>query len=75
MKLVLLIIGVYILYRFVFGFVFPVISATKQMKRKMQEFHQQQEGVFSKHTTNTASTANKNYRAPSDDYLEFEEVK
>ncbi len=75
MKIVLLIIGVYILYRFIFGFVLPVVGATKQMKRQMNAFREQHDQMFQQQPNNTAASTNSNYKAPSEDYLDFEEIK
>ena len=75
MKLILLIIGIYLLYRFIFGFVLPVASATRQMNKKMQEFRRQQENMFAQQQTNTSSQPQTNTKAPAEDYIEFEEVK
>lgn len=75
MKIVLLIIGVYILYRFIFGFVLPVVGATKQMKRQMNAFREQYDQMFQQQPNNTAASTRNNYKAPSEDYLDFEEIK
>jgi Sec-independent protein translocase protein TatA len=75
MKLILLLIGIYILYRFIFGFVLPVANATRQMKKKMQEFHQQQESMFAQQHSGHTQATHTNTKAAADDYIEFEEVK
>ncbi|RTL57490.1 MAG: hypothetical protein EKK37_15745 [Sphingobacteriales bacterium] len=75
MKLILLIVGIYILYRFIFGFVLPVAGATKQMKRQMNAFREQHNEMFQQQPNNTSANTNNNYKAPSEDYLDFEEIK
>jgi hypothetical protein len=76
MKLILLIIGIYILYRFIFGFVLPVAGAARQMNRKVKEFREQQTEAIRQQTNNSSYTnSNNNYKTPTEDYLEFEEIK
>ncbi|MBI1781494.1 MAG: hypothetical protein HYR66_09010 [Sphingobacteriales bacterium] len=75
MKIVLLILGIYILYRFIFGFVLPVVGATRQMRRQMNAFREQHDQMFQQQTDNTSANTNNNHKAPSEDYLDFEEVK
>jgi hypothetical protein len=75
MKFILLLIGIYLLYRFIFGFVIPVASATKQMSRKMQEFQQQQQNNYQQQQSTYNPAANKNPKPGADDYIEFEDVK
>ena len=75
MKIVLFIIGIYILYRFIFGFVLPVAGAARQMKRQMNAFREQQDPKFHQQSNNPTVNTNNNYKASSEDYLDFEEVK
>ncbi len=75
MKLILLILGIYILYRFIMGFVLPVAIATRQMNRKMKEFRQQQEEMYHTQTNHTTAAEKTSFTPSREDYLEFEEVK
>ncbi len=67
----------YMLYKLVFDFIIPVYRASKRMKdqvgqmqQKMQEQQQRQHKETVVGNTNAASS-----KAPSSDYIDFEEVK
>ena len=72
LKFILLLLGVYILYKFVFEFLLPVAGAAKQMKKQMETFNQQQQNMFNQKPP-VADPVNK--PAASGDYIDFEEVK
>ncbi len=81
MKYVLLAIGLYILYQFIFKLVIPVFIATRKIKKgfremqsRMQEQMQQQQQQQSGPTQPPEShQPDAKYKAG--DYIEFEEVK
>ncbi len=73
-KTLLIILLLYIGYKFVFGFVIPMFNATRQMRnqvsemtRRMQEQQRQQE--VPQNQPNQAS------KPASEDYIDYEEVK
>lgn len=64
---------VYLLYKFIVGFVLPEYHTTKQVKRKAREFNRRFEQQSP--TQPTPSSQEKPKRDHSDDYIEFEEIK
>lgn len=75
MKLLLLLIGTYLLYRFITGFVIPVASVTRQMNSKIKTFQRQQEEMFRQQQTTSSNTTQQAHKASAEDYLDFEEIK
>ena len=78
---ILLALIVYILYRFIFGFVLPIISASQKMSEKMREmqgnvpgYSPNDEGATIKKPGHT-SPDNTAPKPSSKDYIEFEEIK
>jgi hypothetical protein len=73
-RILLIGLGIYLLYRFVFNFLIPVSRAAGAMKQRMNEFQQQMNEQTQGYQRQTApeqpQTASK-----GGDYLEFEEVK
>ena len=69
-------IVIYLLFRFIFNFVVPVIRVGRQMRRQMNDFHQnmhsqqQPQGNYS-----DQKDAEQKPRKRSEDYIDFEEVK
>lgn len=77
LRYILWAISAYILYKFIFDFIVPLVRTSRQIKRQVNEFQsrmqqqQQQESVqqqsnFTKKETSTSK---------ADDYIDFEEVK
>ncbi len=78
MSYIILGLLLYILYKFIFGFVLPVINASRKMQQHMRnnadgfENNSQQ---FNERTTQS-KTANRTDTAQSSkDYIDFEEIK
>ncbi|HET9055551.1 MAG TPA: hypothetical protein VFN30_01760 [Chitinophagaceae bacterium] len=69
-RILLMLVGIYILYKFIFEFVLPVAGAARQMNRKMDEFKQQQ-NTFNQTTPKKGNTN----KAAAEDYIDYEEVK
>ena len=69
----------YILYKVIFDFILPVARTTKQMKGKMNEMHermqQQQKAQAEQHKTFEQETIIGKTTTPSDDYIDYEEIK
>ncbi|RYZ22284.1 MAG: hypothetical protein EOO16_09635 [Chitinophagaceae bacterium] len=67
----------YLLFRFVFGFLIPIIRTTRQVKRSFREMNQRMQDAYG--GTNAAPGATSvppATKAPSkDDYIDFEEIK
>lgn len=80
MSYIILGLLLYILYRFIFGFVIPVISASRKMQERMKDM-QGNESNFNPHARDNgfgqSSTARKQSSSgpSSKDYIEFEEIK
>lgn len=70
-RITLILLGLYILYKFVFEFLLPIAGAAKQMKKQMEAFNQQQQNTFNQKPP-AAEPVNK---TATGDYIEFEEVK
>ena len=71
----------YLLYRFVFGFLIPVITASKQMRGKIRQMQEQMKQQYEQqgqqqNYTDTSSASNAKPRDTSKgEYIDFEEVK
>ncbi len=81
MKYLLLALGLYILYQFIFKLVIPVYLASRKIKKgfremqsRMQEQMQQQQQQQSGYTQEP-NTAQPDTKHKAGDYIEFEEVK
>lgn len=81
-KLAFQIFLIYLLYRFVTGFIIPIYRTSKQMKK---QFREMQEKMQQQYNQNTSQPTGNNYQytssstAPIDskegDYIEYEEIK
>ena len=69
-------IVIYLLFRFIFNFVVPVIRVGRQMRRQMNDFHQTMHSQQQSQAnySNQKDTEQKS-RKRSDDYIDFEEVR
>lgn len=83
MQIILFIIIAYLLYRFVTGFVLPVITAASRVKkqfRDMQATQSRASGAGNAEPQKPASVKTAMQRttsgkkAPKEDYIEFEEI-
>ncbi|WP_407524642.1 hypothetical protein PDL71_02025 [Lacibacter sp. MH-610] len=73
-RILLIVIGIYLLYRFIFHFIIPVTRVAGTMKKRMQEFQQQMNSQTDAFQQSTSQQAPKE-PAKGGDYIEFEEVK
>lgn len=81
-RILLYILLAYFLYKFVFGFVVPLLKMTWRVRSQVKEFQrrqqQQQQDPLQNNTTSGQKTASNNGTAPkskSGEYIDFEEVK
>jgi uncharacterized protein YybS (DUF2232 family) len=74
MRILLIGLGIYLLYRFVFHFLIPVTRVAGTMKQRMNEF-QQQMNQRANEFQQKASPQQQQTTPKGGDYLEFEEVK
>ncbi|PUZ26651.1 hypothetical protein GA0116948_102185 [Chitinophaga costaii] len=73
----------YLLYKFVFNFLLPVVRTTRQVRRQMhdmqqhmqEQFRQQQQPQQSMHNNMNQGTSSQPKRPIEGDYIDFEEVK
>ena len=80
LKIVLWAIGLYFLYKFIYGFVLPVYRTTRNVRRQFrdvqskmnEQFRAQQQQQEQYHQQQEKATRNKNVVG---DYIEFEEIK
>ncbi len=71
-RIILIGLGLYLLYRFVFHFLLPVSKAAGEMKSKIKEFQQQ---MNPKEFATQAQPPKTEPKTKTGDYIEFEEVK
>ena len=71
LRIILLLLGAYILFKFIFEFLLPVAGAAKQMKKQMETFNQQQQNTFNQKSPKAEPVS----KTSADDYIDFEEVK
>ncbi|MEO7310181.1 MAG: hypothetical protein ABIX01_07290 [Chitinophagaceae bacterium] len=83
MQVILIALSIYLLYRFIFGFLIPVINTTTQvrkqfttMKDKMEEAYNQQKPGQPATAGNAAPLGKTTSGKPgaTEDYIEYEEL-
>ncbi len=81
MSYIILALVIYILYRFIFGFVLPILSVSRKMNEKMRDVHGNMNGFNQTTEANGNSTGytgtkkDDSSKPSSKDYIEFEEIK
>jgi hypothetical protein len=69
----------YLMFRFVFGFVVPLITTTRQIRTKMKDVHQNmqdfQQTNQTKGSYNSTSNTQTGSNVSKGDYIDFEEIK
>ncbi|MBX9782142.1 MAG: hypothetical protein K2X48_02510 [Chitinophagaceae bacterium] len=73
LRYILIILGIYFLYRFIFDFLLPVSKAAGEMKNRMKEFQEQMN--TRNYKTQPQQPTKEDTKPKSGDYIEFEEVK
>lgn len=66
---------IYIIYKIVFDFIIPVYFASKEMKKKMNEFNRQMQQNQQQFNTPKPSKTEKPKTDFDSDYIDYEEVK
>ena len=77
LKIISLAFLLYILYKFVFGFIIPIFRATQKIKKGFRDIQQQANENMNRqqaNSTNTSSAGEKR-KEPIGDYIEFEEIE
>ena len=76
---VLVVFLIYLVYRFVVGFVLPIYSASKKLREKMQDMNQPFPPSNSNGSDGPAKkpgySSNTSSKPSNKDYIEFEEIK
>lgn len=74
-----MILGAYLLYRFIFGFVIPVFRTTSKIKQQFRTMQQQMNEQMNTAQNSTppqsAPQQANSAQVPKHEYIEFEEVK
>ena len=66
----------YLLYRFIFELVIPIFRTTREVKKKMNEFHQNMNRTAENNRASNESAAKPTAsKPPKEDYIDFEEIK
>jgi hypothetical protein len=71
---------VYLLYRFIAGFIIPLFRASRQMRQQFQDMNRQANGQTGNHTTNGTGQTKppgtpESGSSKLGEYIDFEEVK
>ena len=80
-KLIGELVVIYILYKFIFGFIIPLYTASKQMKGKMTEMQermqaqQRAQAEQQRQQTKPPQPPKAADKISKDDYIDYEEVK
>lgn len=78
---ILFILFIYFLYRFIFGFVVPLFTATKQMQRNIRSMQQDMSQQANRQQQKAGpqqaqqQTVRPEKETPKHEYIDFEEVK
>jgi len=79
LQTILLLLGIYVLYKVIFDFIIPVTRATSQVRKQFQEAQQRMQDEMNSHSGQSSSTSqhypNTGNVPKSGDYIEFEEIK
>ena len=76
LRIFLLTLGIYLLYRFIFDFFIPVYKASKKVHRQFQDMQQNGYTNPGPQPTNGAKKPAPDFSTPSSkDYIDFEELK
>jgi hypothetical protein len=69
---------IYLGYQFIFNFLIPIFKTTQQVKKGVREMHDRL-NEFGKAQQNSSSpqtkSPDKSSKAPTEDYIDFEEIK
>lgn len=78
LQTILLLLGIYVLYKVIFDFIIPVTRATSQVRKQFQEAQQRMQdemNIRANQSTPTQSYPNTGNEPKGGDYIEFEEIK
>lgn len=80
MQTILIILGIYLLYKFMVDFVIPIYNTSKRVQQQFRDMNQRakENAQPTQNSYKTSSVNDPTYRQPkasSKDYIDFEEVK
>lgn len=76
MGTILIILGIYLLYKFIVDFVIPVYKASKKVQERFRDMQQQMKDNVPNGRYSTSTHPDSNHsKVSSKDYIDFEEVK
>ena len=79
MKIFLILLGIYILYKFIVDFAIPIYITSKKVQEQFRNMQQMNENRYNQHSAAGSSTYAQEAKKPApnskEDYIEFEEVK
>ena len=79
LRIFFILLGIYILYRFIFDFFIPVYKASRRVHRQFQEMNRnmnnQQNAANPSSSVTTPGTGPAQPVQKDSDYIDFEEVK
>ena len=85
MQILFIAIGIYFLYRFIFGFLIPVINTTSQVKKQFNAMREKVEEPHQRRNSSSDATRHKHSKSSlkttsgkpgaKEDYIDFEEVR
>ena len=72
-----LVIAVYLLYKFIFNFLLPVMRVTQQVRQQFRNMQgsSNMNGSPNMNGRPTPDQPKGSHKPPADDYIDFEEVK
>jgi cell division protein FtsB len=74
LRTIFFIFAVYFIYKFIFEFLIPLFTATKQMQQNIRSM-QQDMNRLQQTNPQTQQQASTEEKAPEHEYIDFEEVK
>ncbi|MES2773441.1 MAG: hypothetical protein V4722_04630 [Bacteroidota bacterium] len=83
MQVILIALGIYLLYRFIFGFLIPVINTTSQVKKQFSAMKEKMEEAYNQQAPRQQATANHGTHlgrttsgkpGAKEDYIEYEDL-
>ncbi len=80
MQTILIILGIYLLYKFMVDFVIPIYQTSKRVQQQFRDINQRakENSQPNQHNFNSTPRNNPTYQkanSTSKDYIDFEEVK
>lgn len=75
MRYILIAFACYVGYRFLVGFLIPVIRTTMQVKKQFEAVRENQQQQYQQEQPPKTTAKNPGFKVAKDDYLDFEEIK